>query len=259
MSTSRKPASKTAVRPASARIPDAERDLRFSNALHGACLKSGAAAAVGALSGKLPLIGRLAPAVLGQIADPAALSRIQQQLVDETLSIYDIELGPAERQGVILIATAANVTAKEFSRGTLNRLVREVAGDIGSALLLKVLPLAGLVAEVAAAIASTYSVGRRTQALSQFGKDGPRNLGELLRGLSGIDENRLLVWTNEALALALNPFRRMLSAMRPFALLPKAAPSTTEKRRPARRTTPKSASATPTAKTKVKKPRKRLS
>lgn len=256
MSTSRKPARKTSLRSTSARLQDSERELRFSNALHSACLKSGAAAAVRALSGKLPLVGRLAPTVLGQIADPAALTRIQQQLVDETLSIYDIELGPTERQGVILIATAANVTAKEFSRGTLNRLVREVAGDIGSALLLRILPLAGLVAEVAAAIASTYSVGRRSQALSRFGQDGPKNLGELLRGLSGIDENRLLVWTNEALALALNPFRRAISGLMPFGSSREAPPPDTKKRRPAKRAASRSTSAKVKAKVEPRKPSK---
>jgi len=239
MSTPRRTSRSSAPRSASVRLQDTERDLRFSNALHGACLRSGAAAAVGTLSGKLPLVGRLAPVVLGQIADPDALARIQHQLVDETLAIYDIELGDTERQGVVLIATAANVSAKEFSRGTLNRLVREVAGDFGSALLLKVLPLAGLVSEVAAAIASTYSVGRRTQALSRFGQDGPRNLGELLRGLSGIDENRLLVWTNEALALALSPFRRVLGGLKPASKEPQVA---AKPRRPVKRATGKPAS-----------------
>jgi hypothetical protein len=225
----------TATRPrrsAGDRLQEAERDLRFSNALHAACLKSGAAAAISSLSGRLPLIGRLAPVVLGSIAESSALVRIQHQLVDETLEIYAIELGEAERQGVVLIATAANVTAQEFSRTTLNRLVRDVAGDIGSAVLLKMLPLAGVVAEVAAAIASTYSVGRRTQALSRFGQDGPRNLGELLRGLSGIDENRLLVWTQEAMALALSPFRRVLAGIRPP---PIAAEPAAKARRPAKR------------------------
>lgn len=255
MSTARKSSRKPPARSTAVRLQDAERDLRFSNALHGACLKSGTAAAINTLSGKLPLIGRLAPAVLGQIAERSALERIQHQLVDETLSVYDIELGDAERQGVLLIATAANVTAQEFSRTTLNRLVREVAGEMGSALILRVLPLAGLVPEVAAAIASTYSVGRRTQALSRFGQDGPRNLGELLRGLSGIDENRLLVWTNEALSLALSPFRRVLSGIRPMLEAAGSKSAKPAARRPAKRATRSSSQVKDKA--PVKKPSKR--
>ena len=219
---------------APSRLQEAERDLRYANALHTACLKAGAAAAINALSGKLPLVGRLAPVVLGQIAESSALPRIQHQLVGEVLDIYAIELADAERRGVVLIATAASISAQEFSRTTLNRLIRDVVGEIGSALVLKVLPMTSLVAEVAAAISSTYSAGRRTQALCRFGQNGPRDLGELLRGLNGIDESRLLAWTREALAQALSPFRRVLAGLRLGSAEPDApaAPAESRKRRP---------------------------
>ncbi len=42
-----------------------------------------------------------------------------------------------------------------------------------------------------------------------------RNLGELFRGLSGIDQTRLFKWSGEALTLAIKPFRGALSAILP--------------------------------------------
>ena len=196
---------------AAAHLTPAQRDQRFQTLLHTTCLKAGAAAGISALSSRLPLIGRLAPVVLGSIAEVAALARIQETLVQDTLAIYGLELGELEERGVILLATAANVGAQQLSRQTVTRLVEAVVGRIGPSLVSHVLPWAGLVAEVAGAIASTYAVGKRAQALCRLSQAKANDIGELLRGLTGIDERRLLSWTGEALTLALSPLRRALS------------------------------------------------
>ncbi len=207
-----RPAQRSAAsKRAAAHLTPAQRDQRFQTLLHTTCLKAGAAAGISALSSRLPLIGRLAPVVLGSIAEVAALARIQETLVQDTLAIYGLELGELEERGVILLATAANVGAQQLSRQTVTRLVEAVVGRIGPSLVSHVLPWAGLVAEVAGAIASTYAVGKRAQALCRLSQAKANDIGELLRGLTGIDERRLLSWTGEALTLALSPLRRALS------------------------------------------------
>ena len=79
----------------------------------------------------------------------------------------------------------------------------------------RVLPLASIATEVAAAVANTYAIGKRAQALCKLPGTGAKDLGELLRSLSGIDQAKLFSWTADAFMLALKPFRGALMAMLP--------------------------------------------
>jgi hypothetical protein len=199
--------------PAPARKPltAAERDRRFNLILQTACLKAGSAAAITAISAKVPLLGRLAPALVGSVTEAMALGRIHQQLVRDILDLYDLDLSELEERGVILLATAANLGAQQLSKQMVDQIIRQLSGRYLGAITARMLPLASLVTEIAASIASTYAVGKRAQVLCNLPGSGARNLSELLRGLTGIDQRRLLSWSGEALKLALAPFRGILS------------------------------------------------
>ncbi|MGQ0800948.1 MAG: hypothetical protein ACT4NL_12660 [Pseudomarimonas sp.] len=199
------------LRPMSA--PDRER--RFNLILQTACLKAGTAAAIKTITSKVPLLGKLAPVVLGSVAETVALGKIQQQLVRDILQLYELELTDAEERGVILLSTAANIGAQQLSKQTVEQLIKQFAGLLYRPVLARMLPIAALVTEIAASVASTYAVGKRAQALCMLPGTGARNLGELLGGLSGIDQTRLFKWSGEALTLAIKPFRRALSAIIP--------------------------------------------
>jgi hypothetical protein len=191
----------------------AERDRRFNLMLQTACLKAGSAAAITAITAKVPLLGRLAPVLIGTVTESLALGRIHQQLVRDTLDLYDLELSELEERGVILLATAGNLGAQQLSKAMTEQIVKQLGGRYLSLLATRALPIASLMSEVAAAIASTYAVGKRAQALCNLPGTGARNLSELLRGLSGIDQRRLFAWSGEALKLALAPFRGVMSML----------------------------------------------
>jgi hypothetical protein len=189
----------------------AERERRFNLLLQTACLKAGSAAAVTTITGKVPLLARLAPVLVGSVTETLALGKIHHQLVRDTLDLYDLELSELEERGVILLATAGNLGAQQLSKAMAEQIVQQLGGRYLRPIAARALPLATLVTEIAAAIASTYAVGKRAQVLCNLPGTGARNLGDLLRGLTGIDQRRLFSWSGEALKLALAPFRSVLS------------------------------------------------
>jgi hypothetical protein len=188
----------------------AERDRRFNLLLQTACLKAGSAAAISTITARLPLLGKFAPALLGTVTETLALGRIQQQLVRDTLDLYDLELSELEERGVILLATAGSIGAQQLSKQMVEQIVTQLGGRYLRLFAMRALPIASLVTEIAAAIASTYAVGKRAQALCTLPGTGARNLGELLRSLTGIEQRKLFSWSGEALKLALSPLRGLL-------------------------------------------------
>ena len=192
-----------------------QRESRFNLLVRTACLKAGTAAAIATISRRVPFLGRLAPVILGSMGETIALTKIQQQLVKDIITLYGVELSELEEKGVILLATAANVGAKQLSKATADQLVKQLGGVLYRPVLARILPLAAVGTEIAAAVASTYAVGRRAQALCKLPGTGARDLSDLLRGLSGIDKTRLFKWSGEALSLALKPFKGALTALIP--------------------------------------------
>jgi hypothetical protein len=163
----------------------AERDRRFNLLLQTACLKAGSAAAVTTITGKVPLLAKLAPVLVGSVTETLALGKIHHQLVRDTLDLYDLELSELEERGVILLATAGNLGAQQLSKTMAEQIVQQLGGRY-------LRPIAA-------------------QVLCNLPGTGARNLGDLLRGLTGIDQRRLFSWSGEALKLALAPFRSVLS------------------------------------------------
>jgi hypothetical protein len=197
------------------RMSASERNRTFNQLLQAACMKAGTAAAISTISSKVPFLGRLTPLVLGSVGETLALAKVQQQLVRDTMALYDLELSDAEERGVILLATAVNIGAQQISKATVEQLIEQISGRLYRPVISHILPLASVATEVAASVASTYAVGKRAQALCQLPGTGARDLGEWLRNMSGIDQARLFKWTGDAFALALKPFRGVLTAMVP--------------------------------------------
>lgn len=191
-----------------------QRDRRFNLLLHTACLKAGTAAAFSSISAKVPLLGRLAPVLLGSITDAASLPSLQKSLVRDVLELYALDLSDAEERGVILLATGANLGAQTLSEQMVQQILEQFGTGYLRLVTTRMLPLASIATDIAAAIATTYTVGKRAQVLCSLPGTGARNLGELLRGLSVIDQRRLYVWSGEALRLALRPFRSVLLSLR---------------------------------------------
>jgi uncharacterized protein (DUF697 family) len=192
-----------------------ERERRFNLILQTACLKAGTAAAISTISSKVPFLGKLAPVMLGSVGEALVLAKVQQQLVREIVELYEVELSDAEERGVVLLATAVNIGAQQISKATVEQLIEQLSGRLYRPVISRVLPLASVATEVAAAVAGTYAVGKRAQALCKLPGTGAKDLSELLRSLSGIDQARLFKWTSDAVMLALKPFRGVLVSMIP--------------------------------------------
>ncbi|MBD8525346.1 hypothetical protein [Pseudomarimonas arenosa] len=192
-----------------------QRERKFNSLVQTACLKAGTAAAISTITHRVPFLGRLAPVILGSAAESMALNKIQTELVRDIIALYEVDLTEPEERGVVLLATAARVGAAHLSKLTVNQLVQQLGGVLYRPVLARVLPLAAVATDISAAVASTYAVGKRAQALCTLPGTGARDLSDLLRGLSGIDQTRLYKWSAEALGLALKPFRGALTAIIP--------------------------------------------
>ena len=186
-----------------------ERERRFNLLLQTACLKAGTASAIGTITRKVPLLGKVAPSLFGADSEAFSLGRLQHELVREVIALYDLELSELEERGVILLATAVTENAQQLPRQMVERIVTQLGGRYLQPVASRILPLASLVTDIAGAIAGTHAVGKRAQALCNL--PGSGNLGDLLRGLSGIDERRLFAWSGEALKHALLPLRGVLA------------------------------------------------
>ncbi len=197
------------------RLTGSARERRFNLLVQTACLKAGTAAAINTISATVPVLGRLAPVVLGSVGETLVLEKIRQQLVHDIIELYHVELSDAEEQGVVLLATAVNIGAQQISKTDVEALIEQLSGRLYRPLVARVLPLASVATEVAAAVASTYAVGKRAQALCRLPGTGARDLSDLLRSLSGIDQAKLYSWTADAVAVALKPFRGVLMQMLP--------------------------------------------
>lgn len=213
-STARKAVSKKAAEEARILTVD-QRERKFNSLVQSACLKAGTAAAISTITHKVPFLGRLAPVILGSAAESMALAKIQTQLVRDIITLYEVDLTDPEERGVVLLATAARVGAAHLSKLTVDQLVKQLGGVLYRPVLARVLPLAAVATDISAAVASTYAVAKRAQALCTLPGTGARDLSDLLRGLSGIDQTRLYKWSAEALGLALKPFRGALTALIP--------------------------------------------
>ena len=195
-----------------------ELDRRCLRLIHAACLKSGSGAIAGGVIEKVPMLGKLAPLLLGKLGDRDAPAQIQRRLVLDILELYDIRLNELEERAVILLATAVGGSAREISQRSLEQLVERsgigrLGGSLGRPIISRLLPVASLASDGATTITATYAIGRRAQALCRIGNGQAQDLGELLHGLTGIDQRRLISWSGSAFRLAIAPFRAALGAV----------------------------------------------
>lgn len=190
-----------------------QRENAFDALVRSACLRAGTAAAISSLTRRVPLLGRLAPTLLGPLAETVALAQVQKVLVGEIIELYEVELSDPEQRGVVLLATATNIGAQQLSKRSMDAILKQFGEGMIGTIAARVLPMATILAEITAAVASTYTVAKRAQALCKLPGTGAGNLAELLRGLSGIDQQRLLSWSGEAFRLALVPFRGVLGML----------------------------------------------
>ena len=200
--------------------PQRDRDAEFQALLRAACLKAAGVGALSALAGAIPGAGILLRFTLGEIADMAAVSAIQEKLIEDTLALYDLPLPDALRRPLIAQISALGVGASVSVDALGRRLFSRYAKQLGGGVLGRVAPLAAVLTSALGNASTTYAIGRRAQAFAKVGEMPLDGIADAFRAFTGIDERKLWDWsvsaTKEALGTIGNVLSRV-SSLNPFA------------------------------------------
>jgi len=202
----RAPAKKT-----SARKPKAPPDTGIETALHTACVKAGAAAALQIALDRLPLLKPFLPRAVTNAARGDAPERIQRLLIKEIYSRYEIRPAAWEIEGILAVAQTQSVMTPLATQEGLKSLLRTWVPDRLSSPLIRYTPLEPLVTATAKAVAATWAAGRYADSVCRLRQAGADWLPAPLTDAMSLAPATLRRWSAEALALALPPLRHATS------------------------------------------------
>uniref|UniRef100_UPI0021479B8B hypothetical protein n=1 Tax=Tahibacter caeni TaxID=1453545 RepID=UPI0021479B8B len=216
---SRKPSTEIPARRAAAALHD-DRDARFQALLRTACVKAAGVGALSALVGAIPGAGVLLRYAIGELADVAAVSAIQEKLIEDTLALYELPLPDALRKPLITQISALGAGASVGVDALGRRLLGRFGSKLGGGVFSRVAPLVGVLTSALGNAATTYAIGRRAEAFAKMGVAPAESLVDAFRAFTGMDERRVWEWsvtaTKEALATVGRVAERV-KAMNPFA------------------------------------------
>lgn len=234
-----------------------DRDAEFQVLLRGACLKAAGVGALSALAGAIPGAGILLRFTLGEIADMAAVSAIQEKLIEDTLALYDLPLPDALRRPLIAQISALGVGASVSVDALGRRLFSRYASQIGGGVLGRVAPIAAVLTSALGNASTTYAIGRRAQSFAKIGDVPTDGIADAFRAFTGLDERKVWDWSVSATKDALGTIGGVLSrvaSLNPFAdkhedddTVEDEAPAPKPKRAPAKKAAAKKPAAKKTA------------
>ena len=198
-------------------------DREFDGLLRNACLKAAGVGALSALTGVIPGAGMLLRFALGEVADVAALTAIQEQLIEDTLALYDLPLPDKLRRPLVkqitTLGAGASVSVDALGRRLLARYGGRLGGKLMGPVIGRIAPLAAVLTSALGNAATTYAIGRRAQAFAKLGEAPLDSLADAIRAFTGVDERKLWEWsvtaTREALGRVGGVLGR-LAALNPF-------------------------------------------
>lgn len=199
-STARKPLSTTKptatrTRRIHARKVQQTADAQFVALLRRKCMRAASVGALTAAGESVPGLGRVLGLVFGELLDAKFLAKIQRELTEETLALYDVELPDAVKSVLVnkvqLVGPGASVAGDALMRATL----KHALGRIGGAVAARVLPLTAIVTSALSNAAVTYTIGKRAHALVRLRNAPIRSMPDVMRALTGVDERRIYAWS----------------------------------------------------------------
>lgn len=216
---SRKPSTEIPAKRAAAARKD-DRDEQFHALLRTACIKAAGIGALSALVGAIPGAGVLLRFTLGELVDVAAVTAIQEQLIEDTLSLYELPLPDALRKPLIVqissLGAGASIGVDALGRTLLGRFGSKLGGPVFG----RVVPLIGVMTSAIGNAATTYAIGRRAEAFAKMGAAPADTLSDVFRAFTGVDERRIWEWSLAATKEALSTVGRVtakVKGMNPFA------------------------------------------
>ncbi|TDR39957.1 hypothetical protein DFR29_1148 [Tahibacter aquaticus] len=215
---SRKPSTEIPAKRAST-SPEQQRDAQFQALLRTACIKAAGVGALSALVGAIPGAGVLLRFTLGELADMAAVTAIQEQLIEDTLTLYELPLPDALRRPLIAQISALGAGASLGVDAIGRRILGRFGSKLGGSVFSRVAPLIGVLTSAVGNAATTYAIGRRAEAFAKVGAAPADSLAEAFRAFTGVDERRVWDWSVSATREALGTLAKVTAkfkAMNPF-------------------------------------------
>lgn len=182
-------------------------DTGIETALHTACVKAGAAAALQVSLERLPLLKPFLPRPITHAARGDAPERLQRLLIKEIYSRYRIKPAGWEIEGILAVAQTQSVLTPLATQEGLRSVLRTWLPDRVSSPLVRYTPLEPLVTATAKAVAATWAAGRYADSVCRLRKAGADWLPAPLADALNLAPAKLRRWSAEALALALPPLR----------------------------------------------------
>ena len=216
---SRKPSTEIPTKRAPAALEN-DRDARFQAMLRAACIKAAGVGALSALVGAIPGAGVLLRFTLGELADVAAVSAIQEKLIEDTLALYELPLPEPLRKPLIAQISALGAGASVGVDAIGRRILGRFGSKLGGTVFGRVAPLVGVLTSALGNAATTYAIGRRAEAFAKMGAAPADSLVDAFRAFTGVDERRVWEWSVTATKEALGTIARVtakVKAMNPFA------------------------------------------
>ncbi len=200
-------ATKKAAKAPRKRVKNELPDTGIETALHAACVKAGAAAALQVTLERLPLLKPFLPRPVTNAARGDAPERLQRLLIKEIYSRYRLKPARWELEGILAVAQTQSVMTPLATQEGLRAVLRTWLPDRLSAPLVRFTPLEPLVTATAKAVAATWAAGRYADSVCRLRKAGADWLPAPLAEALSLAPAKLRRWSAEALALALPPLR----------------------------------------------------
>ena len=176
-------------------------------ALHTACVKAGAAAALQVALDRLPLMKPFLPRAVTDAGRGDAPERIQRLLVKQIYARYQIKPAGWELEGILAVAQTQSVMTPLASQEGLKAVLRAWVPDSLSSPLIRYTPLEPLITATAKAVAATWAAGRYADSVCRLRRAGADWLPAPLSDALNLAPTTLRRWSAEALTLALPPLR----------------------------------------------------
>ena len=203
MATVRKTSRKTPVAALDVVVPESG----VETALHTACVKAGAAAALQVALDRLPLMKPFLPRAVTDAGRGDAPERIQRLLVKQIYARYKIKPAGWELEGILAVAQTQSVMTPLASQEGLKAVLRAWVPDSLSSPLIRYTPLEPLITATAKAVAATWAAGRYADSVCRLRRAGADWLPAPLSDALNLAPTTLRRWSAEALTLALPPLR----------------------------------------------------
>ena len=203
MATLRKTSRKTPVAALDVVVPESG----VETALHTACVKAGAAAALQVALDRLPLMKPFLPRAVTDAGRGDAPERIQRLLVKQIYARYQIKPAGWELEGILAVAQTQSVMTPLASQEGLKAVLRAWVPDSLSSPLIRYTPLEPLITATAKAVAATWAAGRYADSVCRLRRAGADWLPAPLSDALNLAPTTLRRWSAEALTLALPPLR----------------------------------------------------